>query len=154
MESILRLLACVLAWIYSKTLMRIPRALNHPLVLMRMQCCHWQWHAIITGWNQLQCLSQKRNAAKLTRKRLLHPSSRNIVLEMIIILYVQWTGMRQLVNCLLTSLKPYFITSLQGIYIISMFIHLLVKKSTRDLWRIENCAGITMDIMIRQWMKL
>ena len=32
----------------------------------------------------------------------------------------------------------------------SMFIHLLINKPTRDHWRIGNCAGTTMDIMVMQ----
>ena len=60
------------------------------------------------------------------------------------------TEMRQLMNCLSILLKPCFINSLQGIGIISMFILLLVKKSTRDCCRIRNCAGTTMDIMVSQ----
>ena len=39
-------------------------------------------------------------------------------------------------NCPLTSSKPFFINSLQGIGITSMFIHLFVNKSKRDLWKL------------------
>ena len=42
------------------------------------------------------------------------------------------------INCLLTSLKPCFINSLQGIGITSMFILLLVKKSTRDFGELKT----------------
>ena len=60
MTSILRLFADIVGRMCSKTLMMvIQKALYHHLVLLMMQCCHCQWHAIITGWNPLWCLVQK-----------------------------------------------------------------------------------------------
>ena len=70
-----------------------------------------------------------------------------LFLEIVNVLYVQWIGMRELMICLLTSLKLLFIKSLHRIGITSMFILLLVNRSTRDHCRIGNCAG-TADSLI------
>ena len=129
MTLILRLFADVVGRMYSKTIMMmIQKAWYHPLVLLRMQCCPCQWHANITGWNQLWCLVQKRamqknssgigcftlhqkkkkililitfNFAPLTNSSWIH------VLKMSNILYVQWTGMRLLMHYPLTSSNPW-----------------------------------------------
>ena len=100
--------------------------LYHPLVLLWVQCCHCQWHVIITGWNQLCCLKQKiamqGNSSEIGCFILYQRMNKNLILitidfalltnpswilglEMINILYVQWTEMRQLKNCLSTLSK-------------------------------------------------
>ena len=53
-------------------------------------------------------------------------------------------------KCLSTSFKSCFINSLPRKGITSMFIQLLVNKSTIDLLRTGNCAGTNMEIMVRQ----
>ena len=50
----------------------------------------------------------------------------------------------------LKTMKQCFMNSLPNIGITSMFIHLLVNKSTRDHLRIGNCADITLNILVRQ----
>ena len=112
--------------------------------------------------------TQPGNEAKFIQNRLPHPSSRKksdlitsnfafliiqskiLVLGVINILYEQWTRMRQLMIRPLPLLKQCFITSLSGIGITLMLIHLLVNKSTRHLWRIRNYEGTITNIMIRQ----
>ena len=110
------------------------------------------------------------NTKKFIMNRLLHPLSReedqpdfnhiwlclpdqsklDFVLEMNNIRHVQWTSMRQLMNYLLTSSKPCFVNLLPKIGITSMFMCLLVTKSTSNLWRIGNCIGTMIDIMAMQ----
>ena len=142
-SSILKLFADVLGTIYSKNpMMMIWKAWYHHWVLLRMQCCHCQWHTIITGKIQLCCWglnTRKQQNLSGIGCFTLHQEKKNLiiiltnpswilVLEVINMLYVQWTGMRWLTNSSLALMEQYFITSSSGWSITLVFIHLLVNK--------------------------
>ena len=131
---------------------------NEGFVSLMMECIHYQWNDIITDWNQLCCLAQtiamqghssgigcfilyqetKKYLIWITVNfDLLTNPSWILVLEMINIIYLQYTGMRQLMNCVLATSKPCFVNSLQG------------NKSKGDIWRIGKCSSTTISIIVK-----